>query len=316
MGQQSYRTAEERTAARKAANEAIAKLQEKLEPEQSKRSKLISENQSKIDSRSTLQKKIQSKKSTGKALIIIGVIALVICAITLAAIESKVVGVIAGIVGIVGIIIGIIIFSGHKTYAHDLEHVNRELSDFDKKNGALSETISDLERQIYMHNKVLEEVALAEKYEKVNNWIESISTGHVVIYASSENHLFEERPREPEAKMYDSLTLTNVQLYVNDMLYGTLEGRYQKRNFGVFEVDENGTQKTEFLVNYHIGNSGFNYQTAPVPVKYDQKSMYCWFHVSTCQKGTKVYAQNYNSLEALLEDSGISKSELMKLVGI
>lgn len=312
MSEHSYKTAAGREAARREIDEKIAELTKKLEPEQVKQDKLISENKSKIDARTALNQQMDSKKSTGKTIRKVGIFAIIIGAIAAVALQKIGLGIAIAVVGVVALVLGAVISNGSKKFLPDIEKLNNELSKFDQENSALSEIIDDYEYDIRSLEKELNEIALAEKYEKVNNWIDSISTGHVVLYASSENHLFEPTHRDPKPIMYDSLTLTSAECYVNDMLYGTVHAKYKERNIDIFEIDETGTQKTEFLVNYHIGDVHNNYQTAPMPVKFDQKSLFCWFHVSTCQKGTHVFAQSYHTFDAFLEETGITKDELIK----
>ncbi|MBE5952254.1 MAG: hypothetical protein E7260_11860 [Lachnospiraceae bacterium] len=308
MGNWDLRTEEGRNNARKEHKEEISKLQVLRDAEQEKISKLISENQEDITKRDEIETKIRKKKNTGKTFIILALIAAVVGYFT---------EIIISIAGVPVLILGIIIFSGWKKFKGDLDKYNNILAVFDQKYAELNSEKSKYQGKINEHENALADIALKEKYAKVDDWIDSVSKGCVGLYVTEEVHTLDDKPSEPKAKKYKYEGLfRGGEVYLNDMVYGNLTRSYnRKRTFDVFRVDEEGTQKMEIALQYQFGTAGspYTWVSQPTPVKLNQSSKFIWCHISLCGKGTQVFASTYDTMEAFLEDTGITKDELMEM---
>ena len=245
-----------------------------------------------VSRRNTINSKIEKSKTVGKTLIIIGVIIGVLGC-----------GLIFPIpIGLVLLVFGIIMRKSEKKYAPELTQINVTLSQVDSKTAEIQQTIRGYRSKVYGLERQIEELDMQDLEEK-------IATGYVGLYATQEYHFGETKPREPQAKKYASSFLIGAQLYINDMLYGTVH-RETNRSFGIFEIDEPGTLRLEVLAKYEIGPEKFDWQSAPTPVRLEKGSKYIWVHIST----SHVYSYVFDSLKAFMDATGISKTEIMEKV--
>ena len=58
--------------------------------------------------------------------------------------------------------------------------------------------------------------------------------------------------------------------------------------------------------------SGFERISTPQPMRSDAKSKFVWYHISTCGKGTEIYAETYASFDELREAVRLSKEDVIK----
>ncbi len=305
---------------------AIEESRKKITEFESEIQKLQNENKPKLNERHRLSEIQGSKLACGFILLILGAIGIVI----LALVKLTIVGIIFGAIGAIMILCAVpYLKAGYdKNLQTELDKANSELVDFDKSVGELNHKINNLKSEIKKHEQEIKNIeqeikdiniaiALKEKYAKVDEWIESVSTGHVGIYVSGEvkNFGYHEKPKPKKYKNSGLFDETVAKVYINDMVYCTLKNNYLGRSFEIFEVDEPGTSKLEFIIYYSIGHSEFAHPTDPKPVKFDRESKFCWFHVETCiagdDKGTRVYGYAFDNFEDFLEATGITKDEII-----
>lgn len=309
MASESLRTPEERAAARAAHQSEIASLNKSLSAEQKKLDDLQKANRGNLDKRNSINNLINSAKSRGGALITFGVIAAVVGTILLFAFQQTLAGVAVCVIGVALIVFGANVFSGWKKHIDAKLEIDNALSDYDAEAGAIGDKIYDFTKQIREHENVLEEIALKEKYARVDAWIEEIETNHIGIYVTSEANPLADRPNEPRPKKYPSYTLNYAQAYINEMVYSTV--KRQDRTMDIIKVDESGTLKFQLYAQYEIANNKFDWISEPTPIRPAQGSTFYWLHLSTCQKGTKGFCSVYNNFEDFLEETGITKEEIM-----
>lgn len=311
MISESLCTEEERAAARREHQAALDTLNEKLHAENRKLRDLQDDNRGNLSERESINKKIKSAKSKGKFLIIFGIIATIVGAILIAGVHLSLYGSVVCVVGAALVILGIIVFSGWKQYTEGKSAVDLKLSDYDKEADIISYTISSIQADIRKEENALAYIAEKEKHAKLDEWIESISTGYVGLYVTAEANSFDDTPREPQPKRYSSFTLDYAQVYINGMVYSTIP-RARDRSMDIIEIDEPGTQKLQLYARYDILDTKFEWASDPTPIKPQNGSTFYWLHISTCQKGTKVYCSVYSSFEAFLQATGITKDEVME----
>lgn len=310
MGNWDLRTEEGRNGARKEHEEEIKKLQALYDAEQAKIDALVSQNSENIGKRDQIRKKIASKKSTGKFFIILGLIAAVVGCFS---------EIIISIIGAPLIVLGVFIFMGWRKFKEDIDKYNEILKGFDSVCADINKEKLKYQEKIDDHERALYDIELKERYAKVDTWIESVSTGCIGLYVTTEMHTLENTPRKPEAKKYDGIATSifrNGAVYVNDMVYGNLKYSSRRpRCFDVFRVENEGTQKMEILLDYQFGTAGEPTQwlSQPTPVKLSQSSKFIWCHISLCGKGTQVFASTYDTMENFLAETGITKDELMEM---
>ena len=277
----------------------ISALERKIENCKSQIRKIENDNaqvSAAVSRRNVINNKIEKSKAVGKTLIIVGVVIGVLGC-----------GLIFPIpIGLALIVIGIIMRKPEKKYASELAQINVTLSEVDSKTAEIKKTMQEYQSAVYRLKSQIEELDMQELEAK-------IATGHVGLYATQEYLFGETKPREPQAKKYESRFLIDAQLYINGMLYGRVQ-RDNDRSFGIFEIDEPGTLRLEVLANYEIYPERFDWQSAPTPVRLEKGSKYVWVHISTCQKGTHVYSYVFDSLKAFMDATGISKREIMEKI--
>lgn len=320
MDRKMLETAEGRAEAKRKCLEEIKELNEQKEEYLSEVRKLEDDNKDKISERTAIKKKYDSQKSSGKTCITFGVILAAVCLCSAFALGNMLVACAAGVIGVLLIVCGVRVSSKAKGIYPELEKANAELADFDCKVGELNSKIKELDDQIQENNNDIAEIDLKEKYAKVDEWIESISVGHVGIYVSGEVKYLgsHEEPKPKKYSQTSGLLMGHVaDVCVNDMVYGKVEHSYTfGRDLEIFEIDEEGTSKLNFEIYYHIGSTPFTYTTEAKPVKFGKESKFCWFHVETCtagdERGTVVYGYAFDDFETFLKETGITKDEIME----
>ena len=147
-------------------------------------------------------------------------------------------------------------------------------------------------------------------------WDAATNKGHIFVFVTSDAHPFEDSPREPEeGKKYDSFTISEVELYVNDMVYDSGHKVLTSRQSGMCshaELMDEGTQKLQVRVLFNIGSNGFERVSKPIPFRKDAASKYVWWHLSTCGKGTETYIMEYRTKEEFREAISLTKKEFMQ----
>lgn len=297
-------------------NEAIAVLEkerkaveQQAEPPKKERDALVNANADKLNKRSGIEGQINGKKKLGKALIVIG---LIIAAVAAISGSTYGIAVIIGgcAVGVALLIGGIVILKSTGSLTDQLKQMNTELSEFDKKNNALSAEINELDGRIASIQNEIESIRREERYAKYYEWADRVETGHVALFVSTHNLMLLDKPENyTPGKKYDSSWSRDMFLYskivMDDMVYAQLGNR----DYGKICLTkvEPGTHKLELVAGYCVTRDNpFERVTEPIPIRGDGESKFVRMHLCMCKNGTKLYISSYNDFDEFLKDIGMS----------
>ena len=312
-------TAEQRTQRVAQCKKEKGRLQSEIDAIEKESAQLTSDNAEKIKRRDVVTKQINSTKAKGGWVIFLGIVLGVVAAILFKN-EGQQVLRIGGIaVGVIVLILGIVVRSGWKKYEDEMLSADADLREYDSKQEEYSKQIRSREQQIEKYDEELEMIRDYEANMEYYQWDAATSKGHVFVFATSDAHPFEDSPREPkEGKKYESFTLSEVELYVNEMVYDSGRRVRASGQNGICshaELIDEGTQKLQVRILFNIGSNGFERISKPIPFRKDEASQYVWWHLSTCGKGTETYIMNYKNKEEFREAIGLTKRELMEYMG-
>ena len=277
-------------------------LEEELAAEEKKKTKLYNDNKENVLIRRAVLKKISTRKKLGTALSIIGA---VLAAIAYLAMKNY----ILVAVGAVLIVAGIVVAASAKNFKEELERANAPLKEYDEKDSELSSVIMSL-------SDLIEDIEDKIENLRFDYWVESISKGYVGIYCTSEFSFADTSPKEPKAKKYDNTKLTpTAAVFINDMQYVSVTYT-TPLGLDIVSVDQEGTAKTELVAKYNIGYNSFPWESTASPVRFQDSSVFYWCHISSCQNGTKVYAQGFDDFRDFMKATGLSKSDIIRKFNI
>lgn len=312
-------TAEQRSQRVAECTKEKSKLKSEIDAIGKESAQLTSDNNDKINRRDVVTKQINSVKAKGGWIIFLGIVLGVVAAILLKN-EGQQILRIGGIAaGVVVFILGIIVRSGWKKYESERISADAALREYDSKQEEYSQQIQSRKRKINEYDEELETIRDYEANMEYYQWDSITSTGHVFVFVTSDAHPFEDSPREPiEGKKYDSFTLSDIELYINDMEY---DSGHKVRTSGQngmcshAELIDEGTQKLQVRILFNIGSNGFERISKPIPFRKNAASIYAWWHLSTCGKGTETYSMNYGTKEEFREAIGLTKNEMLQYFG-
>lgn len=297
-------------------NKAICQVEEKS-------SNLAAENREKLNRRSAVDKQIQSIKGKAALLIILGIVALA-AGVFLTLKINLLVGIVISVLGLVGIVFGCIIYPRWKQFADEQAAAYKELEEFDRINDDYNKEIAKFKDKIASENREINVLKLKiddvheyEKYEEFYLFKEKASHGYVAIMATADVSIVSDEPTPPkEGKHYgDSAMLSGAEVYLNGMRYCLANFRIftkQKGCFGIVEIEEEGVQKLETCVGYKIVQDSYVSESAPVPIRKSNPSVFIWEHISVCKRGTQVYRKVYNDFEEFMKATSLTKEDVLK----
>lgn len=288
--------------------------------------RLREENKDKIQVRNAVNKKIRAVKRKGNLLFFLALIVAAASGIWLFGIHMAL-GIAGLVLALAAFIFGIVVRSGWKKYADEQNAANAALATYDatQKNltdskndleGKIKENKSQISQQSKSYDEQIDAIKDFERYAEYYQWVAGLENGHVAVFVTGEVHVSDTSPRKPsEGKKYDSLQAQSVEIYFNEMLYGSGVKQYFSSQTGMFAVakaEEGSTQKMQIRVAYEIANNQFERISTPQPMRSDAKSKFVWYHISTCGKGTEIYAETYASFDELREAVRLSKEDVIK----
>ena len=302
--------------------EATYQLDLKKDEWNEKLSALDNKNHDNIEARSSLRLQRYNKESSRKGRIWTGII-IAIAGVGAYYYYDKPMLLAGGLIlGLLFVILGVSCSSSIQKLSEEINKYNVMLNDYDAEAESIRGEIRKIDSEIARYDEKFQKILLEEKYAEVDKWIQSISKGHAVLFVSGEA-IGSASPRTPaNGKSNDSYVFSNDypvgEVYVNDMVYGKVKKEYGGLQLGIFEVDEQGTQKTQFAVQYSVHGNTKAYITEPIPVKYDQKSKFCWIHVQVSKSlsresfGHKIYEYMFDDFTEFLIKTKITKDDIIK----
>lgn len=189
--------------------------------------------------------------------------------------------------------------------------VNVSLSDYGHKSFEIQSRIDSIQEQIKKHKTCLDEIEDRERNQEFWTIADQLEVGHAVVYVTSEVHFPDTTPRKPQARKYDSFTLKQARIFVDGMLATTIERKYD-RCLGFAQLNDVGSQGLQVVINYEMTSRlPYEWTSDSYRVHSNDWTNFFWFHVSSCRNGTTVFPTIYDTLDTLLNDTGITRREFL-----
>ena len=304
-------TSEGRAAARMIHEHAISLLNADRQVEVDELEELKRQNYSNMSKREVLRGKVYNRKTRGRICLWVGAIILIIGLLNIPNPDHKSVAIPMAIGGIALVVLGIILFITCAKYSPELEELNAVLCNFDRAASGLQSKIDEFDEKISEHRSALAEIADRENHTVFYKWADSAATNHVLLYVTGEVHPLENKPLPPKAKRYGSCHVSDARIYIDEMVYANVNLK-ELRAMAIACIDDPGTHKLQIYAEYNIGGRlTYEWNSAPVPIKPSNSSVFVWLHVSTSGKGTQCFCSSYSTVHEFMSATGISKDEMV-----
>lgn len=308
-------TSAERAQTVRECQEKIGELESEIDVLNTESSKLKEVNAEKIRRKDTVTKQIHSTKMKGNFLIGLGVVIAAGAFLFLQADTQSVLRIIGLVLGVAVFVLGVVVRSGWKKYETESREASFALIEYDAEQAKYNRQISTLSGKINDYQSLITRIRRFEANEDFYRFAYTTDTGHVFVFVTSEMHLLDSTPRQPQSgKAYTTSTIKECDLYLDDMVYDSGKKISAQKQYGRgyhVEVVDGGTHKLQLRAIINPANSIHKIESKPIPCRPATKSTFVWWHLSTCQEGTYNYINEYDSLEAFAEAINLSKPEIM-----
>lgn len=310
-------TAEERAQTVRKCEKQIDDLESEIAVLEAEAADLKNTNTEKINRRDAVTKQINTSKTRGNWLIFLSIVLAVTALLCLKADNQQTLRVGGITLGAVMFVLGIIVRCGWKKYESEYNEANSALSDYDAKQAKYDKQISNLSGQIDDLNEIIDEIHDFEANEDYYRFAAETDTGHVFVFVTEEMHLLDDSPRQPKpGKKYTSRLARECELYVDDMMYDSGKNVSAQNQYGKCyhaEIVDYGTHKLQMQAIIAPDKAIYRkIQSKPIPCRPSDKSVYLWWHLSTCKGGTYNYLNEYHSLDSFANAISLSKTEVMR----